>query len=106
MNVQDRIKLKLKKILDKQGVMKFPQFLKGVRLAYGQSRRNVCTDLKFSEMRMFCLENGTFRRGVTEDEIETISKYYDIDSSIVRTKANSFIAQGLGKPQSNRARRQ
>lgn len=104
MNIEERIKVKLKKLLDKQQVMQFPELLKGLRLAYGQSRRNVCTDLKFSEMRMFCLENGTFRRPVMINEIEMISNYYNFDSTILKTKADSFITDGYGKPQSNKVR--
>lgn len=104
MNLEDRIKLRLKKLLDRQRDMQFPEFLKGLRLAYGQSRRNVCTDLKFSEMRMFCLENGTFRRGVLLSEIEMIAKYYNIEIDLIKEKANNFILGGYGKQQSNRVR--
>lgn len=104
MNLESRIKDRLNKLVDRQNLMEFPELLKRLRLAYGQSRRNVCTDLKFSEMRMFCLENGTFRRPIMLKEIETLANYYNFDRALMKSKADSFITNGYGKPQSNKVR--
>jgi len=91
MNIEDITKLKLNKLIDSYQILQFPELLKGLRVAYGRSRRNVCHDLRFSEMRMFCLENGTFRRPILQDEIEMISKYYNFDSYLMKEKADQFI---------------
>lgn len=105
MNIQDLTKLKLNKLLDDYHLLKFPDLLKGLRLAYGRSRRNVCKDLDFSEMRMFCLENGTFRRPIMTDEIEMISNYYNFDSHLMKQKADQFFTTGHGKPQAHTLRK-
>ena len=105
MKLEDRIKFNLKKLLDRQELMEFPQFLQGLRNAYGQSRRNVCKDLKFSEMRMYCLENGTFRIPMQKEEIDLIADYYGVESEVMEKKAYNFITQGLGVPQTKKWRR-
>lgn len=105
MNIEDLTKLKLNKLLDSYHLLHFPELLKGLRIAYGRSRRNVCKDLDFSEMRMFCLENGTFRRPIVQDEIEMISKYYNFDSYLMKEKADQFITKGQGKPQAHTLRK-
>lgn len=99
MNIKEIINQKLKKCLDKQADMNFAEFLHAVRKAYGRSRRTVCEELKFSEMRMFCLENGTFRFPIPQDEIELLADYYDVDIKLLRNKAHHFIMMDLGKSQ-------
>lgn len=104
MTIKEIINLRLKKVLDREQDMKFPEFLQEIRLAYGQSRTNVCLDLNFSEMRMFCLETGAFRRFAPDIEIEMISNYYGIDSKTMKQKAYDFISEGHGRPQSQTRR--
>lgn len=91
----------VKKIFESKEHMDFTDLLVGLRKAYGRTRRTVCREMPFSEMRMFCLENGLFRRPIPDEEIEAIAIYYSIDHVELKYKAEKFMAEGKTKAQGN-----
>ena len=99
MNIKEKTAQKVKKLFETEPLIEFPNFLTGLRLAYGRTRRNVCRDMDFSEMRMFCLENGLFRREIPDGEFSLIAEYYGIEPSLLKKKAEKFMAEGKNKPQ-------
>lgn len=101
MNIRDIADQKVKKILENESKIDFHHFLTALRIAYGRSRRNICKEINFSEMRMFCLENGLFRRPLEDDELNKISSYYGLEPTLLITKAQRFMTEGKNKPQGN-----
>lgn len=81
----------LKNLTEGHEYFEFPQFLQALRKAHTLSRRTVCKDLSFSEMRMFWLENGFFKHEMPQDELEKIASYYGIAPSLLLAKHNEFF---------------
>lgn len=75
----------------------FPTYLQAIRKAHSLTRRAVCQDLMFSEMRMFWLEHGCFRREVPENEISMLAEYYGINGSLLKKKHDAYMS--ISKPQ-------
>jgi hypothetical protein len=96
MRKKDLIEQKLNEIVENHNNYEFPQFLQALRMAYDTPRRNVCKELSFSEMRLFCLEHGVFRKNIREEEANILGEYYGVDPSIIRKKANLFIYNNKG----------
>lgn len=84
---EDRIKF----LLGKASAFKFPQFLIELRKAHGLTRRAVCKDLSFSEMRMFWLENGCFKTAMPDEELNMFADYYGIDPKLIQYKHLLYI---------------
>lgn len=78
----------------------FPEFLQALRKAHSLSRRAVCKDLSFSEMRMFWLESGFFKHEMPKQELEKIATYYGVDSSLLLDKHNAYFEAEKAKAQS------
>jgi len=79
--------------------LNFPQFLQACRSAHGLTRREVCNDLKFSEMRMFWLENGFFKKEIPKQDICRLAEYYTIPLNLMIAKYQVFRDLCLTKPQ-------
>ena len=101
MDIRELTEQKVKKLLENENKIDFHHFLSALRLAYGRSRRNICQEMKFSEMRMFCLENGLFRRQLDESELALITEFYGLPNDLLSKKAQKFMAEGKNKPQGN-----
>ena len=99
MNKYELTKEKVSNLIDKENKYEFPQFLTEIRKCFGLTRRSACKDMKFPEMKMFHLEAGVFRNHVAFEEIQQIAEYYDIDSHLLKSKADEFITEGKGIPQ-------
>lgn len=70
--------------------LRFPEFLKELRKAYGLGRRQVCKDLAFSEMRMFWLESGCFKRDIPTTDLVMLAEYYGIAIETLIAKYQLF----------------
>lgn len=81
----------------------FPELLLMMRNIFGLTRRAVCKELGFSEMRMFWLEHGCFRNPVTHEEIDVLAKYYGVSSGMLKKKHDDYIKNS--KPQPNYKRK-
>lgn len=99
MNKYELTKEKVSYLIAKENKYDFPQFLTEIRKCFGLTRRSACKEMQYPEMKMFHLESGTFRRHVPFEDIIQISEYYDVDSSILKQKADEFISEGKGIPQ-------
>jgi hypothetical protein len=99
MNKYELTKYKVTKLISKEIHYEFPNFLVKLRECFGLTRRSACAEMKFPEMKMYHLENGTFRKHVDYKQIQTIAEYYDIDSQLLKAKADEFITENKGQPQ-------
>lgn len=100
MNKYEITREKIGKLVSKESKYEFPSFLSEVRKCFGLTRRVACKDMNFPEMKLFHLENGVFRTHLDYEQIKKLSNYYDIDSQLLKSKADEFITQGKGIPQS------
>lgn len=85
-------------LLKKAEEFHFPEFLKELRKTHGLSRRTVCKDLSISEMRMFWLEHGFFKKGIPEEELDTLASYYAIPSPVLLNRYHVFMSQAKNDP--------
>lgn|SRR5574340_289062 len=92
-------KVRLESLMRQWEEKNFPQILQELRKAHGLSRRGVCKDLELSEMRMFWLENGYFKKEIHDGEIALFARYYGIDPEKLFKKYINFTDQR--KPQTD-----
>lgn len=92
-------KVRLESLMRQWEEKAFPEVLQGLRKAHGLSRRGVCKDLEFSEMRMFWLENGYFKKEIPDGEISLLAHYYGVDAELLFKKYLSFADQKKSQTQ-------
>lgn len=99
MNKLKMIEEKLSELAVKSQQFNFPDFLRVLRRAHGLARRQVCHDLNFSEMRMYYLEHGYFKKELPTQDISMLAEYYGVPVEVMMGKYQVFIDLDQGKPQ-------
>jgi len=106
MNKAELTKLRLQFLLDKEGDFSFPEMLVELRKLHGLTRRGVCKDLELSEMRMFWIEHGCFKKDIHDGTISLLASYYGIDPNLLLKKyvgfTNSRKSQADHQPKKKR----
>lgn len=96
MNIEERNRRRLFNLMQNEEKFEFPEFLEELRKCYRISREIANNDLNYPINRLYCLENGCFKRVIPMDEITLLADYYNIDSKILKKKADDFVLSGKG----------
>lgn len=84
------MQLKINELIRNETNYEFPIFMRLARKTIGLSRKTVAEMLAVSETKVYYLEKGAFSRGPDVEFVETISKFYGIESALIMKKLNDY----------------
>ena len=85
-------KEKIQEVIKKEKNLKFPEFVKELRLSLGITQRAVAEQSKIKGKRLFRIESHThfFKIGPSEEELELLAEYYGISLEILTQKLADY----------------
>ena len=91
MNIVQLCQFKIKCLIEDEEKYNFPEFLQILRKSLMISRKTIQLSTGISQLRLYYLEKGNFKRKFNKTEINLLANFYQIPKSILIKKWNEYI---------------
>jgi transcriptional regulator with XRE-family HTH domain len=96
MTIKSVIEKRFNEVMRKSKEMSFPVLLRGLRDAYGVTRRLVADEADIPYATLTFWEDGFFRTELSRKKVDKLAEFYMVDSKFLLDKADEYVEHKTG----------